>query len=276
MIAAPSMARLPHTRLYRDSSDAQIVYVDLLDPAPVRGASAASWVPIPGSVAYLAGEVRFGPGAEGFGDVPQLIPAQRLLPMPWQVVPVFVWYREGDGVQVIARGKTSGFGSSNAVFNGTAPLSAMISPVLVSAELVCQARLGRVQVSGNGRPQAFKQGLLTAPLGERAAWDAPLGEALLEMLTRLVDSTDLVLDIHVGDEQPGGAVEAQSAELRQMAMLEWAHRLLAQIAPELTLGAPAALVRAGDLPVLRDLTMAWTAGSMVAMRAFRVWRPVLR
>lgn len=273
MITLPSITTLPRARLYGDSADGQIVYVDLLHPAPVRGNSAIRWMPIPNSLAYLVGEVRFGPGNEGFGDVPELVSGQRLIPMPWEIVPVFAWYRQGDSVQVVARGKTSGFGSSNAVFNGTAPLSAMISPVLVSAELVCKARLVGAQVNGNGRPDALEGALGRAALGDRAAWNVSLGEALVDMLTELLGSADLTLTLDV-DNPKTDRDQGLLAELRQLALIEWAHRVQALVAPELTLAAPAALVKISKLTILPMLDLAWSAGSTVVLRAVRVLQPV--
>src|SRR4051794_37601259 len=102
MIAAPAVAFLRNACLYRESADANTIYVDLLEPAPMRGESAIRWMPIPNSDAYLVGEVRFGPGADGFGEIPELTPEQRAIPMPWEIAPVLAWCREGDGVRVIA------------------------------------------------------------------------------------------------------------------------------------------------------------------------------
>src|ERR1051325_11698912 len=114
MIAAPPIDCSSRACVYRDTADPQALYVDLLEPAPVHGESAVRWMPIPDSSAYLVGEVRFGPGAEGFGEVPRVSPGQRMIPMPWETVPVFAWNRQGDGVRILGRGKTSGFGASNA------------------------------------------------------------------------------------------------------------------------------------------------------------------
>jgi hypothetical protein len=272
MIMLPSAITLPHACLYRDSIDSQLVYVDLLNPAPMHGDSATRWLPIPDSLAYLVGEVRFGPDKEGFGDVPGLVAGQRPIPMPWEIVPVFAWYREGDGVQLVARGKTSGFSSSNVVFNGTAPLSAMVSPVLVSAELVCQAQLARARVSGNGLSASIQQSLKDAALGERANWDAPLSEALVDMLTALLDTGKLSLDVKLDASQPNMAQDGLDG-LRNQALLEWAHRVQSLMAPDLTLAAPAALVKSRILASPLSLELAWTEGSSVRLRAVRVMKP---
>ena len=63
MIPIPSISALSHARFHRDSTDAQCVYVDLIQASPAKGDSAIRWMPIPNSLAYLVGEV-----SEGSGD----------------------------------------------------------------------------------------------------------------------------------------------------------------------------------------------------------------
>ena len=272
MISLPAFSTLPHAHLYTDSADARLVYVDMLDPAPVHGDCATRWLPMPGSQAYLVGDVRFGPGKEGFGPIPPSAAGQRLLPMPWKIVPVFAWYRQGDGVHLAARGKTSGFGSSNAVINGSAPASAMVSPVLVAAELVCQAHLTRAQVSGQGDSSAVAQALEKASLGRRADWQVPLGEALVDMLSGLLDAGHMSLRVQLDNHHNDRAAE-RKAGLRQLALLEWAHRLQNLLAPDLSLAAPAALIPSTVLNAPLIIDLAWMAGSSVNLRCVRVLRP---
>ncbi len=272
MISLPPFSTLPHAHLYTDSADARLVYVDMLDPAPVHGDCATRWMPMPGSQAYLVGEVRFGPGKEGFGPIPQSAAGQRLLPMPWKIVPVFAWCRLGDSVHLAARGKTSGFGSSNAVVNGSAPASAMVSPVLVSAELDCQAHLTRAEVSGKGDPSAVAQALEKASLGRRADWQVPLGDALVDMLGGLLDSGRLSLRVQLDSHHNDRAAERKAA-LRQLVLHEWAHRLQTLLAPDLSLAAPAALIQSTELNAPLFIDLAWMAGSSVTLRCVRVLRP---
>jgi len=264
MLTVPAVATLAHARLYGDDRDGQLLYVDLLEPAPVRGPTATHWLPIPEALAYLVGEVRFGPGAEGFGAIPAVVPGQRLLPMPWAIAPVYAWYREGDGVQVVAQGKTSGFGQANAVFNGTAPLSAMIAPVLVAAALTCPARLAGGQVQGNGQADQLAAALPQAALGAQADWDATLGAALVAWLEQLVTAGVLSLRVQTA---------AAATELRELALLEWAQRLQPLLAPNLTLAAPAALVNNPGLATWPDLAINWSIGNSIPLRVIRVLRP---
>jgi hypothetical protein len=271
LIVVPSVSTLPAARLYADSSDAQVLYVDLLNPAPVKGTSATRWMPLPEQAAYLVGEVRFGPGVDGFGDIPGMPPNTRLLPMPWAIAPVFVWYRQGDGVELVARGKTSGFGQSNAVFNGTAPLAAMISPVMIAAELVCQAQMAGVQATGKGEAEAVNVALAKSKLGQRAAWDATLGQALVDLLTSLLKDGSLGLNISLANSKDTTA-SARISELRDLALLEWAHRIQVLIGPELTLAAPAALVKSNSLAGPVSLGLDWPMGARLTLRTLRVLR----
>ncbi len=272
MIAIPSILNLPGSRVYGDTADAQIRYVDLLKPSPAKGNSATRWMPIAGNGAYLVGEVRFGPGREGFGDLPKMGSDLRLLPMPWEICPVFAWYREGDGVQVVARGKTSGFGPSNAVFAGTASLSAMASPVLISAELVCNATMMGVHLSGEGNAKYVEESLAKAALGERAAWDTTLWDVLAHTLSEWLDIGCIAIKVR-GAQQEREMPLALLAELRESLMMEWAHRIQVLMAPELTLAAPAALVKSTDLLAPLPINVAWTPGRLISLRAVRMLRP---
>src|SRR5262249_23171569 len=156
--------------------------------------------------------------------------------------------------------------------NGTAPLKAMISPVLVSAELVCSARLTDAQVDGGGSPAAVQHSLNNAALGKRAPWDGTLGDVLVDMLTMLLASGEVSIDVTVNNPL-SDAAEAQRAELCQTALLEWSHRIQRVIAPDLTLAAPAALVKCVDLVEPLTLKLDWSAQSTLSLRAVRIWRP---
>lgn len=278
MISIPSMLSTGELHLYRDSTDEQIVYTDLLQPAPAKGSEATRWVPIPGSLAYLVGEVRFGPGKEEVETVAKLFPQGRLLPMPWESAEVFVWYREKDQAHLVAKGKTSGFGVSNAVFNGTAPLSAMISPISVAAELVCSARLVGARIHGEGNLRSVEQALAKAPFGVNADWQNTVGAVLVSVLSELLDEGRLSLEITLPVVQgKDSALQAEMhaemhAEMLEVALLEWSHRIQASIAPDLTLGAPASLVSTTHFQQPLALALAWPE-SNVMLRAVRILKP---
>jgi hypothetical protein len=148
----------------------------------------------------------------------------------------------------------------------------MISPVLVGAELVCRARLAQAKVTGMGRPDDIVQALQSAAWGEGATWSRALGEALGELLSRLVDSGGLALEVQVDEPTPEIA-EMQIAALRRLSLLEWAHRLVASVAPELTLGSPAALLKPWTIGSIPSFELSWTHGSTISLRTVRVWRP---
>jgi hypothetical protein len=271
MIVAPAVSTLPTARLYADSGDTQVIYVDLLNPAPTKGNSATRWMPIPDQSAYLVGEVRFGPGPDGFTTISGLPPHTRLLPMPWESVPVFVWYRKGDGIEMVAHGKTSGFGQSNAVFNGSAPLAAMISPVMIGAELACKIQIAGAHITGKGDVDAVMASLPKASIGARAPWDATLGQVLIDLLSGLLQSGSLSLSIELeNSKQKTGS--AMIDELSNLALLEWAHRIQVLVGPELTLAAPAALVKSDSLAGPVSLGLDWPVGARLTLRAVRVLR----
>ena len=264
MISIPATSRLDQTLVYHDSADRQMIYLDVLRPAPVHGADIVRWQPIPPDSAYLVGEVRFGPAAEDFQKQTGASPSMRVLPMPWAPSPVYVWSRYGDGVRRLATGKTSGFGLSNAIFNATAPARAMIEPVQIAAELVCQARLA-ADMRGGGTIVGIGAALERAQVGERAEWSATVGAALCAILRQQLDAGYLTLAV-----QPGGLAAPAVAELREFALLEWAHRIAAAQSPAIeSLALPAAQIARLQLPAALDLLLEWRSEAIVSVRAVR-------
>jgi hypothetical protein len=262
MILVPATSTRPGARLHADTDDPGAAYLDTIQPAPARGDAVGRWIALP-DAAYLAGEVRFGPDESDFHALPP--GTSRALPMPWASSPVYVWCREGGGVRLLARGKTSGYGMSNAVFSASAPAAAMIAPLAIAAELSCRARLASGRVHGTVAAGALRRALADARIGGRAEWTATLAEALLHVLRGLLDRGDLKLAIE--------ARESQAEELRELALLELAQRIRAASAgaPD-SLALPAAQVERVELQGATDLRIAWDAGAIVTLRAVRVLR----
>jgi hypothetical protein len=268
MISVPATSRLDQMLLYRDSADRQTLYLDVLRPAPVQGADIVRWQPIPPDAAYLIGEVRFGPAAEDFQSLTGTPPGMRVLPMPWLSSPVYVWSRDGDGVRRLATGKTSGFGLSNAIFNATAPARAMIEPVQVAAELVCQARLA-ADIRGGGTISGIDDALAHAQVGQRADWSATVGAALCAVLQQQLDAGNLTLVV-----QPGDLATPNAVELREFALLEWAHRIAAAQSPAIeSLALPAAQIARLQLTSTLDLLIEWRSEAIVPVRVVRSTQP---
>lgn len=261
MIQVPSIDVASGQRYFADSVEPDVWYLDSLEPAPVGQRAAVRWMPLPDS-AYLAGEVRFGPG----GDESEARPGmpRRLLPVPWEIAPVHAWYREGDRAKIVAQGKTSGFSASNAVFSGTAPLAAMVSSIVIAAELSCDAQLRTapaIRVRGTGRADAVHDSIQKAELAEHAAWDTTIAAALLKMLTGAVGSAALQLTI----DADGPGID----EVREAALLEWAHRILAALAPDLTLGFPASLLPSTRIQGPLNLDLDWASGDRFRFRTVK-------
>lgn len=264
MISIPSFLILSKARLYPDSGDPGLLYVDLFSPAPAHPGTAFRWMPFSETQAYLVGEMRFGLGSGGFGDLSGLPPGVRLLPMPWEPGPVVAWYRDGDRGRPVAQGNTSGFGASNAILNGTAPLKAMVSPVGVAADLACRARLSGVEVRGSGRAEAAQDALTRATLGDRAEWHTTLAEALLGALKALLRGHEVTLEVLVDHTNP-----FTREELEGLALLEWARRISAWLDPHISLAQPAGHVQLKELPGPPGLSIHWKPGDIVTLRAVK-------
>jgi hypothetical protein len=268
MIVVPSSTSTPETRLYRDSVDPKVAYLDLRRAKPVRGTEAVRWLPVSPQDAYLMGEVRFGPDAGEFEQVPGLAPNTRVLPMPWDAGPVWAWGRDGDRARLIAKGATSGFGMANAVLNGTAPLGAVGAPVMIAAELTCRAQLAGVRLSGSGQPSAADGVAAQARVGRRAEWSATVADALLVALEEAERTGLLALAV-----EPT-ASSSEAAEVRWLGLLEWARRVGAAATPPVeSLAMPAARVARLQLAALPDFRIDWPPGTVVSFRAIRVLNP---
>jgi hypothetical protein len=259
MIQIPSIGGSSGQRYFADSVDPDVWYLDSLAPAPVGQKKAVRWMPLP-DAAYLAGEVRFGPG--GDDPEPRTNMPRRLLPVPWDIAPVYAWYRDGDRARIIAQGKTSGFSASNAVFSGTAPLGAMVSSIVIAAELSCDVQLAvspSMRVTGTGRVDALQDSFRRIESG--AEWDATIGAVLIAMLAGAIGSAALQLNVDAGGS--GGD------ELRDAALCEWAHRILAVIAPDVTLAFPASLISAMRLEAPPTLDLHWASGDRFRLRTVK-------
>jgi hypothetical protein len=264
MIVIPAILAKPKARVYADSDDPGASYLDVLQPAPARGDAVARWMLIPPDAAYLAGEVRFGPDTADFKTLPA--GTSRALPLPWASGPVFVWCREGDGVRLLARGKTSGYGMSNAVFSASAPATTMIAPLAIAAEPSCRARLAGARVRGTVALEALQRALARAPIGGRAEWSATLADSLLHVLRGLLDRGDAELAI-----EGRGLSREGAGELRELALLEWAQRIrTASAGPPESLAFPAGQVARVEPHGARDLRLAWDDGAIVPLRVVRV------
>lgn len=261
MIQMPSIGGTSGQRYFADTTDPDIRYLDSLAPKPVGQRSAARWMPMP-DAAYLAGEVRFGHGADD--PEPDRDRLQRLLPIPWGIAPVYAWYRDGDRAKIVAQGKTSGFSASNAVFNGTAPLAAMVSSLVIAAELSCDAQLAAaslIRVRGTGRINAL-QDVLRRLEPAPADWDVTVASVLVKVLTGALESAAFQLTI----DADRSAID----ELREAVLLEWAHRILAVLAPGLTLAYPASLISDTQLDAPLALDLEWASGDRVRLRSVKV------
>lgn len=261
MIQVPSIDGSSGQRYFADSIDPDVRYLDSLVPAPVGQKAAVRWMPLPDG-AYLAGEVRFGPGGEEYKAGPGM--PSRLLPVPWEMAPVHAWYRDGDRARIVAEGKTSGFSASNAVFSGTAPLAAMVSSIVIAAELSCDAQLAAapaIRVRGTGRANMVQDFVDRAALAGHAAWDETIAAALVTMLKTALESAAFQLTI----EADGSKVN----ELRDAALLEWAHRILTALAPGVSLGFPASLIPGTRLQAPLDLDLDWASGNRFRLRTVK-------
>lgn len=254
MITLPSSGSYPQARLYADSADPQLAYLDILKPAPVSGSHVLRWLLLPEKRAFLSGEIRYGPTTQDYTDT--FLGKARLLPMPWPSCPVHVWNLRG----LLAEGKTSGMGMSNAVLSALTPVDAVGLPLIVAAELTCKAQLVGLSVHGGGDVEAVKAAVGKLPLGD---WDTTIGDALVMALNALVERGGLTIHIEGN--------HAHQAEITQLVLLEWAYRLLTSGSSG-GLALPASHYSHLAASDSLDLNIHWRPTDFITFRAIRVIR----
>jgi len=158
MIEVPADLKSSDYRLYQDTQDADLLYIDALQPVAVHEAGAVVWRAEPTSNrAYFVSELQFGVTEAGFKQVSKLTLDRRVVPIPWETAPVFMWSRQGDTTQILAKGNTSGFGSHNAVMSGTANADVMASPITIASELSYSGKLAGATIRADGELVALQQ-----------------------------------------------------------------------------------------------------------------------
>ncbi|MBC8163786.1 MAG: hypothetical protein H7Z42_21470 [Roseiflexaceae bacterium] len=268
MISIPTISKRGSARGYADTRDPHVLYVDSLEPM-VAPATPIQRQALPSGQAVFAADIRFGASA---ADMQRFAaPERRLLPMPWEIGAVYGWLPEGEGVRLLARGKTSGFGAHNAVLTTTTEARLIDAPVTIAAELALQGQLAGARLQGRGDLRAARELLHHAPLGQRARWHVTLGEALIAWLRALLNHGPLTLRAEATDLTMEGV-----EDLRQIALAEWAHRVARAWFPRLeSLALPAAL--AGEpAEAMPDLALDWYSGDLVTMRAVRGYNTMPR
>ena len=235
IMSIPAISRLDQTLVYHDFADRQMIYLDVLRPAPVHGADIVRWQPIPPDFGLPESASSFGSRRRGLSETGRRVARHACAADAVGASPVYVWSRDGDGVRRFATGKTSGFGLSNAIFNATAPARAMIQPVQIAAELVCQARLA-VDMRGGGTIGAIGVALERARSASAPIGRPPLARRCARSAAAARHRGYLTLAV-----QPGGLAAPAVAELREFALLEWAHRIATAQSPAIeSLARPAA------------------------------------
>ncbi|MEL6453103.1 MAG: hypothetical protein AAFQ40_00115 [Cyanobacteria bacterium J06623_5] len=271
MIIVPSFSTPTHYRLYRDGQDEALTYVDSLNPIPVHQ-EAIRWIQLSECQVSGVGEVQFGPRQADLSKIATQHPSARLMPMPWQSGPVYVWMQKVEGERLLALGNTSGYGMHNAVFNGTTTPDAIDKPVAIAAELHCSAQLVQAHLQAGGKVEVVETVLKCLPLGDRAPKLATLADVLLPVLQQLVNLKGLVILAKAEALSIGGL-----EELRQLVLTEWAHRIVTACEGTsegtlLSLAMPAAEVSSLKLIQPLNLEIHWAAGDAIPMRVVRVLR----
>jgi len=263
MMIVPSRFPPAHAiRIFADSHDASLRYVDALVPAAMDD-RAPRWMALPGGQVLLLAELRFGPDEAALRRAAG--PGQHATSAPWEVSPVCAWGPADPGARLLARGNTSGYGAHNVVLSATLPSH---SPVVVAAELGCHGRLDGARITARLPAPALHGALEHAGINQRAAWDQPLAGALLALIDQMLASRAGTLAI-----ERRGLQHSAIAELRELARLELANKIARSWLPHATsLAGPAALAGASIDTGGHDIELTWANGDSVPVRAVRTLR----
>ncbi len=260
MITLPSSAAFPRVLLYTDSDDLQLSYIDIRTPAPVNGSHVLRWMLLPENRAFLSGEIRYAPTMQDYSDI---VPSKRRsLPMPWSSSPVYVW----NPRELLAKGKTSGMGMSNAVLSASTTIANVGLPLVVAAELTCKARLANLSVDATGDIESVKAIVGALRLGETVEWDTSIADVLVSVLSDLVVQGGLTIRI-----ESNILNDTYKDEVTQLVILEWAYRLVA-CGTYAGLTLPASHYNHLQMSDNLDLNIHWRHMDLVTMRAIRAFR----
>lgn len=213
MIAIPTATHYGGYRLLADSADATRFYLDVLEPKPAHERHILRWLLLPEKAAYLVGEVRFGPNADDYARLGKAASAGRLLPMPFESVPVYAW----NPHQRLAEGHTSSTGMSNAVLNATLPVDAVGLPAVVAAELTYKATLIDASIAVSVDAGALERAMSSLTLGADADWTMTLADVLIPWLRAQQAAGAVQLVVR--------AAKGAAKELEMIALVELARRI---------------------------------------------------
>lgn len=246
MIAVPTATLQGPYRLLADSADANLFYVDMLQPAAAHDRHILRWLLLPEKLAYLVGEVRFGPDGDDYARVSKPAPSARVLPIPFASSPVYVW----NQYQRLAEGHTSSTGMSNAVLNATVPVNAVGLPAVVAAELTYRATLLDASIDVSVDVRALDSATDDLVLGADADWSMTLADVLIPWLRAQHAAGTVQLTVRSAK----GAAE----ELETIALVELARRIAAaQDSPACKLALPASGITRLVIENATNLSTKW-------------------
>jgi hypothetical protein len=207
--------------------------------------------------------ISFGPGEGTLRRVHALYNQHHASALVWLSGPFFAWARRAGGVHLIDHGDTARGRVHEAHVHGRQPDGVELTQAVAAAELVHWGRLHGATVRAAARPgvvEAVRQG---ARLGRRAAWTSTLGDALAAVLTDLLRRESLQITVASGP-LPLRAFE----EVRELVLMEWAHRLAGGQPLSLPAAQIGGLLADPDL----DLGLVWRDGDRVPLRVVRSLR----
>jgi len=267
MMCVPHIRHLNDHRVYRDSVEDGVVYVDATRPVPERPPHA--WWTKSRKEAHLSAEVRFGPVATILARVRELYPKRRVLPVDYGVQPVFAWTKGSDSIHRLPEGYSSGYGSHHAVLNGSAPQP---DDMAVAAEFSADAVVDGARVRARGDGAIILQALDERLRVEAIDWNLTIGDVMAAILSDAVDRRAAEVKVNLSN-RPMDALE----EIRRLVFLTWARRMAGVLGLSTSLAEPAVRVAWSIREKLRargidacandlDLTLCWTSGDRVRTR----------
>lgn len=261
VVALPCEVQLGDHRVYRNVLDDAQLSVDVLEARISTHAFRLAQDRRPGRRAARPVSVSFGAGDKALRSARRRFAGQRATPIRWNSGPFFAWVRKAAGVTLVDRGETRRGRMHEAHIEGVQPPGVELARAVAAAELVHYGRLDGLSVRAEASTGAIAEVCEVARLGRRAAWTATLAEAVVVALGDLLRRDRLQITVVAGSPLPLRAFD----EVRELVMMEWAHRLAG--AHPLSLPAAHVAQLFGERVV--DLTINWRSGDRVPLRVVR-------
>jgi hypothetical protein len=250
-------------RVYRDVNDPDCLRVDSLD---ARLRTAGHGLAPRGLTEGRPARpvcVAFGPDERTLAGAHTLFSEHRATSISWNSGPFFAWVRKAGGVTVLDHGESTHVRGHEVHVYAAQPEGVELVRAVAAVELVTWGRLSGVSLKASTVGPVAREVRESARVGRRAPWSSTLGDALVAALLDLLRRDRLQITVASGPV-PLYAFD----EIRELVVMEWAHRLAGAHPLSLPAALLSGLIHDRDI----DLSIDWRDSDRVPLRTVRALR----